>query len=99
MGGLSQAMEAKSKGRQIIRIDWYPGSKTAKVDLGKHKDKGVTCNDCHPQHTKPDGTKVRYMEKCGRCHKTKRDAFKVGHKLCKGCHQKRSGPTTCKGCH
>ena len=56
-----------------------------------HTKKVADCKTCHHKGEK--------SEKCHNCHEGK-DAKKVFHKKCKGCHKsKKAGPTKCKDCH
>ncbi len=71
----------------------------------KHSAVAPDCKSCH--HTwKGDGA----PEKCSECHTAKKDGKKLAikaalHKTCKDCHKdmkkagKKTGPTSCKGCH
>jgi len=86
---------AMSKSSGTATIDWHKGGKSVKINFSKHKAKGVKCTDCHRRHKNGK----RHMKKCGKCHSSKANAMKVGHKMCKGCHKRKGGPTTCKGCH
>ncbi len=89
------AMNASSKGSGTYVIDWHKGGKKTPLSFTKHKAAGVKCASCHPKHK--DGS--RHMSNCGKCHSSKASAMKIGHKMCKGCHRKGRGPTSCKGCH
>jgi hypothetical protein len=91
--GLGVTAMSKSSGTGVI--DWHKGGKSTKINYSKHMAKGVKCNDCHRRHKNGK----RYMKKCGTCHGSQANALKVGHKMCKDCHKRKGGPTTCKGCH
>ena len=71
----------------------------------KHMASAPDCKSCH--HTW-DGEGA--LKKCSECHKAKKDGKALGiktalHKACKDCHKdlkkagKKTGPTSCKGCH
>ncbi len=84
-----------SKRSGTATIDWHKGGKSARIDYAKHRAKGVKCNACHRKHK----SGKRYYKGCGKCHSTRSNAKKVGHKLCLDCHRKTSGPKSCSGCH
>lgn len=89
------AVTASSMATGTRVLDFHKGGKKSRINFALHKAKGVTCNDCHHLHK----SGKRYFKKCGTCHNTAADALKVGHATCIGCHKRKRGPTTCKGCH
>ncbi len=90
---LGTAVMSKKSGS--MTIDWHKGGKTSKINFSKHKAKGVKCGSCHVKHKNGK----RYYKACAKCHGSKAQAKKIGHKMCISCHKKKSGPKTCKGCH
>ncbi len=90
---------------QIV-LDAYKKAKPAvKLDHKKHAE--IVNNNCIECHHKWDKASGKEPQKCGDCHKAKKEGNTPSiksafHKNCKDCHKKnkaKGAPTSCKGCH
>ncbi len=108
MGAIAIVTAAEvNKGAATYTIDKCKERKSAVTfHHYQHQNiQGVTCKTCH--HKMVEGKTPRACFECHQCKKQGKipSARMAFHKNCRGCHRtmkkegKKTGPTTCSGCH